>query len=53
MPEIPEMPIIPPRRMDGSDFSDGSDRLEEGLEDSEGNGDFQKKVKGVFDEKRV
>ena len=39
--------------MDGSDFSDGSDRLEEGLEDSEGNGDFQKKVKGVFDEKRV
>ena len=23
------------------------------LEDSEGNGDFQKKVKGVFDEKRV
>ena len=32
---------------------DGSDRLEEGLENSEGNGDFQKKVKGVFDEKRV
>ncbi|EPE00703.1 hypothetical protein [Capnocytophaga sp. oral taxon 336] len=23
------------------------------LEDSEGNGDFQKKVKGVFDEKKV
>ena len=32
---------------------DGSDRLEEGLEDSEENGDFQKKVKGVFGEKRV
>ena len=47
MPEIPEMSIIPPRGMDGSD------RLEEGLEDSEGNGDFQKKVKGVFGEKRV
>ena len=39
--------------MDGSDFSDGSDRLEERLEDSEGNGDFQKKIKGVFGEKRV
>ena len=41
------MPIIPPRRMDGSD------RLEERLEDSEGNGDFQKKVKDVFGKKRV
>lgn len=39
--------------MDGSDFSDESDRLEERLEDSEGNKDFQKKVKGVFGEKRV
>ena len=47
MRKMPVMPIIPPRGMDGSD------RLEEGLEDSEGNGDFQKKVKGVFDEKRV
>ena len=53
MREIPEMPIIPPRGMDGSDFSDGSDRLEERLEDSEGNGDFQKKVKDVFGKKRV
>ena len=47
MPIMSEIPVIPPRGMDGSD------RLEEGLEDSEGNGDFQKKVKGVFDEKRV
>jgi len=47
MPIIPEMPKIPPRGMDGSD------RLEERLEDSEGNGDFQKKVKGVFGEKRL
>ena len=47
MPEMPKILIIPPRRMDGSD------RLEDGLEDSEGNGDFQKKVKGVFGEKRV
>ncbi|WP_289013564.1 hypothetical protein [uncultured Capnocytophaga sp.] len=59
IPKIPEIPeilekrIIPPRGMDGSDFSDGSDRLEERLEDSEGNGDFQKKAKGVFGEKRV
>ena len=47
MPEMPKILIIPPRGMDGSD------RLEEGLEDSEGNGDFQKKVKGVFGEKRL
>ena len=47
MPEIPEMSIIPPRGMDGSD------RLEEGLEDSEGNGDFQKRVGRDFNEKRV
>ena len=41
MPIIPEMPIIPitpPKRMDGSEFSDGSDRLE----DSEGNGEVRK-----------
>ena len=50
---MPIMPEIPPRGMDGADFSDGGDRLEEGLEDSEGNGDFQKKVKGVFGEKRL
>ena len=30
MREIPEMPIIPPRGMGGADFSDESDRLEEG-----------------------
>ena len=47
MPIIPEMPIIPPREMDRSD------RSEERLRDSEGNGDFQKKTKDVFDEKRV
>ena len=47
MPEMPKILIIPSRGMDGSD------KLEKGLEDSEGNGDFQKKVKGVFDEKGV
>ena len=47
MPEIPEMPIIPPRGMDGSD------RLEEGLEDSEGNGVIRKMAERNFDEKRV
>ena len=36
IPEIPEMPIIPTRRMDGSD------RSEERLEDSEGNGRVRK-----------
>ena len=41
------MPIIPPRGMDGSD------RSEKGLEDSEGNGEIQKKVKRSFDKKRV
>ena len=53
MPIIPEMPIIPPRRIDGSNFSDGSDGLEKGLEDSEDNGEIQKKVKRDFYEKRV
>ena len=38
IPEIPEMPIIPTRRMDGSD------RSEERLEDSEGNGGVRKGV---------
>ena len=47
MPIIPEMPIIPPRGMDGSD------RSEEGLEDSEENGGVRKEVKRVFDEKRL
>ena len=53
MPEIPEMPIIPPRGMGGADFSDESDSLEEGLEDSEGNGEVRKRRGRVFDEKRV
>ena len=33
------------------DFSDGSERLEEGLEDSEGNGRNHKKTGRFFDEK--
>ena len=53
MPEIPEMPIMPPRGMGGADFSDESDSLEEGLEDSEGNGEERKRGERVFDEKRV
>ena len=47
------MPIIPPRGIDKSNFSDGSDGLEEGVEDSEDNGEIQKKVKRSFGEKRV
>ncbi len=39
--------------MDGSDFLDESDRLEEVLEDSEGNGEIRKSGGRVFDEKRV
>ena len=39
--------------MDGSDFSDESDRLEEALEDSEGNGEVRKSGGKIFDEKRV
>ena len=35
---IPEIPEIPPKGMDRSEFSDGSDRLE----DSEGNGKVRK-----------
>ena len=31
IPEMPIMPIMPPRGMDRSNFSDGSDRSEEGL----------------------
>nr|WP_314784063.1 hypothetical protein [uncultured Capnocytophaga sp.] len=53
MPEISEMPIMPPREMGGADFSDESDSLEEGLEDSEGNGENQKMGRRVFDEKRA
>ena len=51
--EMPIMPIMPPRGIDRSNFSDGSDRSEKGLEDSEDNGEIQKKVKRSFDEKRV
>ena len=47
IPEIPEMPIIPPKGMDGSD------RLEEGLEYSEGNGEVRKRVERDFGEKRL
>ena len=53
MPIMPEISIIPPRGMDGADFSDGSDRLEKGLEDSEGNRRNHKKTRRFFDEKRV
>ena len=53
MPEIPEMPIMPPRGMGGADFSDESDSLEEGLEDSEGNGEIRKKGGRGFGEKRL
>ena len=53
MPIIPEMSIIPPRGIDKSNFSDGSDRLEEGLEDSEGNEKVRKKGGRFFDEKRL
>ena len=47
IPIIPEMPIILTRGMDGSD------RSEERLEHSEGNGRFQKRVERNFDEKGV
>ena len=47
------MSIIPPRGMGGADFSDGSDRLEEGLEDSEGNGKERKRAERRFGEKRL
>ena len=53
MPKIPEMSIILTRGMDGSDFSDGSGRSEDRLEDSEENGRFQKIVERNFDEKGV
>ena len=45
--EIPKIPIIPPREMDGSD------RSEKGLENSEGNGGIRKKGGRNFDEKRL
>ena len=44
---IPEMPIMPPREMDGSD------RSEERLRDSEGNGKERKRVERSFGEKRL
>ena len=52
MPEIPEMPIIPLREMGEADFSDESDSLEDGLEDSEGNGKERKRAEKSFGEKR-
>ena len=39
--------------MGGADFSDKSDSLEEGLEDSEGSGEVRKRGGRVFDEKRL
>ena len=53
MPIIPEMPIILTRGMDGSDFSEGSDRSEDRLEDSEGNGKVRKRRGRDFDKKRL
>ena len=53
MPEIPEMSIILTRGMNGLVFSDGLDRSEDGLEDSERNERFQKRVERNFGEKRV
>ena len=53
IPEIPEMSIILTRGIDGSVFSDGLDRSEEGLEDSERNERFQKRADRNFGEKRV
>jgi len=47
MPIIPEMPIIPTREMDGSD------RSEERLRGSEGNGGFRNRGGRSFGEKRV
>jgi len=47
MPIIPEMPIMPPREMDGSD------RSEERLRDSEGNGKVRKRGGRIFGEKKV
>ena len=39
--------------MGGADFSDESDSLEEGLEDSEGSEKERKRAEGNFGEKRV
>ena len=39
--------------MGGADFSDESDSLEEGLEDSEGNGEIRKREGRGFGEKRL
>ena len=47
MPIIPEMPIIPAKEMDGSD------RSEERLRDSEGNGKERKRGGRDFGEKRL
>ena len=44
---MPKILIIPPRGMDGSD------RVEERLEDSEGNGEVRKRGGRDFGEKRV
>ena len=42
------MPIISPRGIGGADFSDESDSLEEGLEDSEENGKERKRGGRIF-----
>ena len=53
MPIMPEMSIILTRGMDGSVFSDESDRSEESVEDSKVNGRFQKRAERNFGEKGV
>ena len=54
MPEIPEMPIILTRGIDGSeDFSDGSGRSEKGSEDSKRNGGVRKRIGRGFGKKRL
>jgi len=53
MPIIPEIPIIPPRGMDESVFSDGSGRSEDRLEDSEENGKVRKRIGRGFGKKRL
>ena len=47
MPIIPEMPIMPPREMGGSD------RSEERLRDSKGYGKVRKRGGRIFGEKRL
>jgi len=53
MPEIPEMPIMPPRGMGGEKLANLKISKCGGLEDSEGNGEVRKRRGSDFGEKRV